>query len=136
MNEFKKNIFKKETVDDAPPPTVPTISLLAAQEVDCFGQISLRITTSIPVKVNITGTFSTGGSWLSDTELTLGGVKVSNDLIGDVVTFRQSYNFGINGSKLGTISGTSSISLEIRDNTTNALIDNHVFSRSHTLTQC
>jgi hypothetical protein len=33
MNEFKKNIFKKATVDDAPPPTVPTISLLAAQEV-------------------------------------------------------------------------------------------------------
>jgi hypothetical protein len=134
MKGFKKNIFKTITSEEIP--TVPTISILAAQEVDCFGQISLRITTSIPVKVNITGTFSTGGSWLSDTDLTLGGVKVSSDLIGDVVTFRQSYNFGIDGNNIGTIAGTSSVSLEIRDNITNALIDTHVFSRSHTLVQC
>jgi hypothetical protein len=135
MNEFKKNIFKKSTsVESAP--TTPTISLTGEENIDCYGQILLRINTNIPIKVNITGNFVTGGSYLDSSILSLGGTKVFNNLSNDLVTFRQSYNFGIAGSKLGTLTGTSSISLEIRDDVTNALIDNYVFTRSHTSTQC
>lgn len=135
MNEFKKNIFKKTTGTETPT-TVPTISLLAEENLDCFGQITLRVNTSIPVKVNILGNFVLGGSWKNPAELDLPGVKVGNDLIGDIVTFRQSYNFGIDGNNIGTITGTSSIKLEIRDNTTDALIDTYVYARPHTSVQC
>jgi len=135
MNEFKKNIFKKTTSIEVAP-TTPTVSLLAEENENCFGQVTLRVSTNVTVKVNIIGTFVLGGSWKNPAELDLSGTKVGSDLIGDVVTFRQSYNFGIDGSKIGTITGTSTIKLEIRDNTTDALIDTYVYARPHTSVQC
>lgn len=114
---------------------LPNIAIPTEDTVMCYGQVDVRVNTTIPVKVNIFGTFDTGGSWLDDSLLT-GSNKISAPVTAEVITGMTRYNFGINGSQSGTYYNDSSITIELRDNSTDALIDSYTYTRSHNITPC
>lgn len=132
MRHFIKEIYK---TDDDVSFSTPSLSTPSALETACNAQVTVRVTTTIPIKVNIFSTFQTGASWLGDTFLT-GPNKISANLVDSELSYTERYNFGIDASNSNGTSNTSSITIQIKDFTTNSVIDSYTLTRNHSTTQC
>lgn len=128
-------IYMLRTESEPITPTDPIITGGNEDSVFCYGQVSVRVLTNIPVLVNITASFETGGSWLDASFLT-GINKITAPLIDSVITNTTFYNFGINGSDSGFGANTSTITITIKDVVTDTLLDTLIYSRNHAETPC
>lgn len=129
MNNIKKLIFKTET-GILTPPVEGSIEITSETDITCYKIVTLTVETNIPVKVNMVGTFQTGGSYYIDT-----GFR-SADIVDEVISAPTEYKFGINASSGGTLLYNSSINFTTNDFATDSLIDAYTLNRAHEADQC
>lgn len=128
MSDFKRNIYR--TVSDDILLSTPHLVIQSVFDSLCFGTISIRVNTTVPVKINMTSTFDTGASYYTNV-----GYR-DLDIINEVISETTIYQFGIEASNGGTLLYNSSINFTINDFTTDALIDAYTLTRSHEATPC
>jgi len=128
MIDFKRNIYR--TVSDDISPSTPNIVIQSVFDSLCFGTISIRVNTTVPVKINMTSTFDTGANYYTNV-----GYRNSN-IVDEVISSMEIYQFGIEASNGGTLTRHSEILFTVNDFTTNAIIQSYIFEREHETTQC
>jgi hypothetical protein len=110
--------------------TATRLAILGQTDSLCNLIGGVRVITSVPVKINMTGTFGVGGFYYTDTGF------VSTDIVNQVVSTQTIFNFGIEASNGGPLLNTSSIHFTINDFDTDAIIDQYTMIRVHANSPC
>ena len=133
MQGFRRSVYMTRRIEVSP--DIPSITIGDITSNSCYGEITINVVTSIPVKINILGTFQTGGSYADNSFLTGINQKYA-DVINEVISSDLSYNFGINAADSGVLTNISSIYFSVNDFDTDAEITSYTFSRNHAATPC
>lgn len=129
MNKFKKNVFR--TVEEvAVSPSTPSFTVQFQTSTLCYGATSVRINTSVPVKVNMTSSFDSGAFYYTEV-----GYRDSN-IVDEVVSTMAIYRFGIEAANGGTLTQHSEILFTINDFSTGAVLQSYTFERDHAISPC
>lgn len=111
----------------AEPPSLVPMGESAGQ---CNTLGGVRVFTSIPVRINMTGYFQTGGSYYS------AAGYISSDIVSQEIEENTIYLFGIEGANSGGNPSLSDIVFTIHDVTNGAVLDRYVMYRNHNVTPC
>ena len=135
MGGFKKDIFRSE--DGASiEPVGPFISVYTPPSGNgCYREVTILVETDESIKINITGSFETGGSWATSTELTGPNQKYTT-VTDEVIATNTYYNFGIVAANSGSTPNVSSITFAVNDFTTGVVIQSYFLTVNHAATPC
>jgi hypothetical protein len=122
--------------------TVATANLTYVNDVSpdplCGSSVLVTISPNVNTLVNITASFASGGNalWNSGYTPEAGVTEVYSNLSNDVVSagVTKKYRYGIAAGAGNTY--TSSITIVVKNASTNATLATHVFTRTHDGTQC
>lgn len=127
MNKFKINIYRTEHLLDV---TTPSLIIQTETNELCFQSVSLRINTTVPVKINMTSTFQGSAIYTSGVGFS------SSNIINEVISGMTIYQFGIESSNGETLVFNSSILFTLNDFNTGNIITSYTLSRSHSDALC
>lgn len=130
MIGIKKSIFKTRTLKNLPPPPEATITEISESDQLCYKIVEIKVDVSVPVKVNMVGTFGIGGSYYLEA-----GYR-SSDIVDEVISTSTTYKFGINASRGGTLIYFSNINFIVNDFTTGDQITTYTLNRDHEADSC